>query len=129
MTIEQLEIVEETGRRAYVVYTENVAKNNTGGYAQRKLAAKPVVHHANLFSPERCFVRMLRPTFLIVRQKPQRLFISRHLKPQGAVFGILNSQLDTTHSATVKRLCNAAGISGFKTNHSLRVTAATRLCV
>ena len=51
LTIEQLEIVEETGRCAYVVYTENVAKNNTGGFAQRKLAAKQVVHHANLFCP------------------------------------------------------------------------------
>ena len=30
-------------------------------------------------------------------------------------------------SQTVKRLCQVAGISGFKTNHSLRVTSATRL--
>lgn len=32
-----------------------------------------------------------------------------------------------TLSKTVKRLCASAGISGFKTNHSLRVTNATRL--
>lgn len=30
-------------------------------------------------------------------------------------------------SSTVKRLCDAGGITGFKTNHSLRATAATRL--
>ena len=30
-------------------------------------------------------------------------------------------------ASTVKRLCEAAGIKGFKTNHSLRATAATRL--
>ena len=30
-------------------------------------------------------------------------------------------------ATTVKRLCRKAGISGYKTNHSLRVTAATRL--
>ena len=29
--------------------------------------------------------------------------------------------------STVKRLCESAGITGYKTNHSLRVTAATRL--
>ena len=29
--------------------------------------------------------------------------------------------------STVKRLCEKAGIVGFKTNHSLRVTCATRL--
>ena len=28
---------------------------------------------------------------------------------------------------TVKRICDARGIAGFKTNHSLRATAATRL--
>ena len=32
-----------------------------------------------------------------------------------------------TLSKTVARLCTSAGISGFKTNHSLRATAATRL--
>ena len=32
-----------------------------------------------------------------------------------------------TLSKTVKRLCDSAGIGGFKTNHSLRVTSATRL--
>ena len=32
-----------------------------------------------------------------------------------------------TLSKTVKRLCETADISGFKTNHSLRVTNATRL--
>ena len=33
----------------------------------------------------------------------------------------------STLSQTVKRLCGATGVQGFKTNHSLRVTAATRL--
>ena len=32
-----------------------------------------------------------------------------------------------TLAFTVKRLCEKAGIQGYKTNHSLRVTAATRL--
>ena len=32
-----------------------------------------------------------------------------------------------TLAKTVKRLCETAGISGYKTNHSLRVTNATRL--
>ena len=48
LTIDQLDIVEPaTEGRAHVVYTENVAKNNTGGLPQRKLKAKQVVHHAN----------------------------------------------------------------------------------
>lgn len=32
-----------------------------------------------------------------------------------------------TFDTTVSRICRAAGIKGFKTNHSLRVTTATRL--
>ena len=36
-------------------------------------------------------------------------------------------QLDITHLTTVSRICKAAGITGYKTNHSLRVTTATRL--
>ena len=32
-----------------------------------------------------------------------------------------------TLASTVKRLCEKAGIEGYKTNHSLRVTTATRL--
>ena len=30
-------------------------------------------------------------------------------------------------ASTVKRLCEQAGISGYRTNHSLRATAATRM--
>ena len=61
LTIDQLDIVEPaTEGRAHVVYTENVAKNNTGGLAQRKLKAKQVVHHANSDCQERCFVRLLQ---------------------------------------------------------------------
>ena len=33
----------------------------------------------------------------------------------------------TTLAGTVSRMCKAAGVGGFKTNHSLRATAATRL--
>ena len=36
-------------------------------------------------------------------------------------------QCCNTLGNTVKKLCQDAGISGFKTNHSLRVTNATRL--
>ena len=32
-----------------------------------------------------------------------------------------------TLANTVKRMCSSAGVDGYKTNHSLRVTTATRL--
>ena len=33
----------------------------------------------------------------------------------------------STLAGTISRICKAAGITGYKTNHSLRATAATRL--
>ncbi len=43
----QIEIVESPQQPAYLIYTENIFKNNRGGLAQGKLEAKQVVQHAN----------------------------------------------------------------------------------
>ena len=40
---------------------------------------------------------------------------------------VLQNAYRTQHTVQNTRLCSDAGISGFKTNHSLRVTTATRL--
>ena len=41
--------------------------------------------------------------------------------------GLFSHKLGNYVNGTVARICKAAGIEGFKTNHSLRATAATRL--
>ena len=91
LTIDQLDIVKPvTEGRAHVVYTENVAKNNTGGLAQRKLKAKQVVHHCQ----ERCFVRLLQ---LYLSRRPLGAPKAFYLTPfKGMQFGTQSSQLDTT---------------------------------
>ena len=43
------------------------------------------------------------------------------------MYGTLKSHLGTTPSQKLSNDCAAAGIEGYKTNQSLRVTAATRL--
>ena len=48
-------------------------------------------------------------------------------KPKGAIWYSKMAVGHNTLAKTVSRLCNSADISGFKTNHSLRVTTATRL--
>jgi integrase len=59
---------------------------------------------------------------------PSKAFYLTPLKkPQGNVWYTKIPVGHNTLSKTVKRLCAAAGIEGYKTNHSLRVTAATRL--
>ena len=57
----ELSLVEPVGERAYVRYTENVAKiTMVHGFSQRKLEPKQVVHHANLENPARCFIRLYK---------------------------------------------------------------------
>ena len=129
LKVSQLELVEPVGERAYVRYTENVAKNNHGGFSQRKLEPKQVVHHANLENPSRCFIRLYK-TYLEHRPDDPSIdafYLTALKKPKGKVW---YSHLPVGHntlSSTMKRLCGASGLSGCKTNHSLRVTAATRL--
>ena len=59
--------------------------------------------------------------------KTDAFYLTPLKKPKGNVWygqtPIGHNTLDTT----VSRICKAAGIVGYKTNHSLRVTTATRL--
>ena len=48
-------------------------------------------------------------------------------KAKGSVWYTHTPVGHNTLNGTISRICRAAGISGFKTNHSLRVTTATRL--
>ena len=58
----QIELVEpqDSDSTPYLVYYENISKNNTGGIAQRKRDPKLVKHHANNINPSRCFVRLYK---------------------------------------------------------------------
>ena len=71
---------------------------------------KIVYHHANQKNYKRCFVKILK----IYIKTLTCLYFPR---PIG----------HDTLSKTLPRLCKSAGIQGFKTNHSLKATAATRL--
>ena len=88
------------------------------------------MHYANIDNPSRCFIRLYK---LYQSKCPpnhtKNAFYLRPLqKPNAAGFWystqpVGHSKLD----GTVARMCKAAGIGGFKTNHSLRAAAATRL--
>jgi integrase len=112
-------------------YTEDISKNHQGGIKQKNINAKIVDAYANEANPERCIVRLYEKyVFLCPPQgkRPADAFYLRPLtKPQqnqwfsNAAVGI------NKLTSVIKDLCQRAGLGGFRSNHSLRATAATRL--
>ncbi len=129
LQLSQIELVQPSSGSPHLVYTENTSKNNKGGMAQRKLEAKQVIHHANLNNPSRCFVSLfqLYCQHCPPDRKNDAFYLTPLRNPKGPVWYSSVPVGHNTLGQTVKSLCKAAGIDGFKTNHSLRVTTATRL--
>ena len=82
-------------------------------------------------NPERCFIRYYKKYVShcppISERKNNSFYLTPLKKPKNDVWC---SNVPVGHSTlgkTVSRLCSMAGIQGHKTNHSLRVTTATRL--
>ena len=101
-------------------------KNRPGGLKGRN---KKVVHLSNMTNNKRYFVRL----FKLYQEKcpanaPAHAFYLR--PPTSPTFQCWYTKCALGHntlSGTVARLCKLGGISGYKTNHSLRATATTRL--
>ena len=128
MRFSSIQLVEKPGLTPYLVYTELASKNNPGGLKHRKVERKQVAHYANTGHPDRCFVEVYKQ-YCIRRPKDVSddvFYLSPISNPKGTVWFKKSPIGIHTLSATVKRLCEKAGIHGYKTNHSLRVTAATR---
>ena len=125
----QFKLVEQTDSPSCLVYTENASKNNKGGIAQRKVAPKEVTHYANTDMSQRCLVRLFKEYCRHCPPdcKPTAFYLTPLRKPKSTIWFSSTPVGHNTLNNTVKRLCKAAGIEGFKTNHSLRVSAATRL--
>ena len=125
----QITLIEKPGDRSYLQYHEDVSKNHPGGLKGRKIKPKIVYHHANTEKPERCFVRLYKLYHsLCPSNRPKDAYYLQPLqKPKPDCWysnrPVGHSKLDLT----IKRLCTEAGLGGYRTNHSLRATAATRL--
>ena len=108
---------------------EDTSKNHQDGLKGRKTKPKVVKHHSNAENPERCFVtlfkkyRQLRPDDPLLNA----FYLQPSRSPADTYWYTKQPLGKTTLNDTVPRLCKQAGIKGFKTNHSLRATAATRL--
>ena len=125
----QIEVIEKEGERPYLKYTEDISKNHPGGLRGRKMKQKVVIHHANQDHPERCIVRLFkRYLSLMAPNCPADAFYlqpSRH--PTSTCWFSATPLGHYSLGRTISRICKEAGIGGYKTNHSLRATAATRL--
>ena len=128
-TPSQIELVERPGERPYLIYREDISKNRPGGLKGRKMKPKVVVHHANVENPKRCFIRLYKLYIsLCPADRPPDAFYLLPLQKPSATCWYSNRPLGYHKlGTTVACLCTLAGIPGYKTNHSLRVTAATRL--
>ena len=125
----QIEVVEREGERPYLLYTEDTSKNRPGGLKGRRVKPKVVRHHANTENPNRCFIRLFKLyTSLCPSDRPKDAFYLKPLnKPTPTCWYSKQPLGHNKLAQTVGRLCKAAGIQGYKTNHSLRVATATRL--
>ena len=56
----QITLIEKPGENPYLLYKEDVSKNNPGGLKGRKNKQKIVMHHVNLENPKRCFVLLYK---------------------------------------------------------------------
>ena len=126
----QIEIIENDGKRPYLKYTEDISKNRQGGIKGRNMKPKIVYHHASIDNPARCFVRLFKMYTQLCPDIPKELnaFYLQPMKtPTVDCWYTCRPLGHNTIAKTISRLCANAGITGYKTNHSLRATAATRL--
>ena len=128
LQMDQIRLVEQPKLSAFLVYTENVSRDNPGGLKHCKLSAKEVNHYENRECPQQCFVRLFK-CYVSHRSadpiKDNAFYLTPIKYPKTNVWYKSVPVGYNTLSTTMWQLCGQAGVSGHLTNHSLCVTAAT----
>ena len=115
---------------AYLFYIEDSSKNHQGGLKQRKVVSKKVKHFANTQDPARCFVRIFQLYLSkLPTDAPESSFYFKPVSKFAQSTAWFSKQPigHNTLTKMMSSICISAGVQGFKTNHSLRATSATRL--
>ena len=119
LKFKQVKVCKSTNGDKYLEYHKLGSKNNSGGLCQRKIDNKVVAHYENKRNSSRDFVRLFEN------------YVSKCPPPSGEGYFFLQSlpkpRKDRWYSSrvvgrntlgtTVKKLCEAGGIGGRKTNH------------
>ena len=125
----QISLIQRNGERSFLEYVEDRSKNRPGGLKGRNIGQKVVQHYQNTSNPSRCFIRL----FLLYRRhcppnpKQNSFYLKPQKKPKGTIWYSKEPLGHNTLNQAVASMCKAAGIPGFRTNHTLRATSATRL--
>ena len=125
----QINVINPKVKAPYIAYTEDISKTNQGGLKSRKISPKSVIHHVNLQIPSQCLVHLfIKYNQLCPSDRPDGVL---HLTPlKNPTQERWYSRISIGHNKladTVHCVMREAGIDGYFTNHSLRVTATTRL--
>ena len=125
----QIKMVEKPGERPYLEYKEDISKNHPGGIKGRKVKPKVVKHHANTDDPSRCFVRLFKRYISLCPpdSPPGSFYLNPLRKPRNSCWYSTTPVGRNKLAKAVSNMCKTGGIHGYKTNHSLHATAATRL--
>lgn len=131
--INQIQITKPNSECNYycLEYTEKISKTNNGGFKQRRIEPKIVKHvdYNSIDNPSQSHALLIEK-YLELRQKCNNTAFYLSPNPGYLSSGQWFKNMAMGHnqlSKVVKTICIVAGISGYKTNHSLRATCATRL--
>ena len=115
----------------YIYYQEMSSKCNQGGISDRGNPLKTGRAYENVVNSDRCVVRLYekymshRPSHL---PKCSKDFYLRPLGvPNGDIWYSCQARGRHTLEKVIKKLCQKAGFSGKRTNHSCRASSATRM--
>ncbi|XP_011408935.1 PREDICTED: zinc finger MYM-type protein 2-like [Amphimedon queenslandica] len=123
------QLVELPDGRCYLEYIEWGSKNNAGGLRDRKNCNKSVKIFPNVENPQRCVIRLYQK-YLSLRPEnapSDALYLQPLHKPRPECWYQSKAVGHNSLTATVKKIIDQLGISGYYTNHSLRRTCVTRL--
>ena len=112
----------------YVQYKEDVSKTNQGGLLHAGVKAKVVRAYANDSNPSKCIVRLHKKYLALCPVSDKDSFYRQELKnPTESAWFSKQAKGVHTLQTMVSDLCEDACLGGYRTNHSLRATAASRL--
>ena len=108
-------------------YTEDTSKANQGGLKHKHITGKVVDAFENSTFPQRCVIRLYE---IYMQHRPPNCspFYLRPLQcPASPIW--YSSQPCGRHklSGIVSGICKQGGLPGFRSNHSLRASSATRM--
>ena len=119
----------EIDGRRFMKYTENTSKCNTGGLKHYAMKRKTWTAYENLEDPNRCLVKLVEK-YLSLCPSPRisPFYLTPLRKVLNSEVWYSKSQMGEQKLRTVvKEICERGKIGGYRTNHSLRATAASRL--